>query len=129
MRHLRAPLHRNLCFTLVEVLAALALAAIILPVAMRGISLAASAAGSAKRQIEAASLAEAKLAELIATGQWQGPELSGGFGADWPDYRWTAEVTNWQGVSLKQVMVTVEWSSRTAARSVRLATLVYAGSS
>ena len=49
---------RQAAFTLVEVLATLALIAIVLPVAMNGISLATAAAGVAKQQMEAASLAE-----------------------------------------------------------------------
>ena len=48
-------------FTLVEVLASLALVAVILPVAMEGVSLAVGAAGLARDRIEAASLAETKL--------------------------------------------------------------------
>ncbi|HUW35602.1 MAG TPA: type II secretion system protein [Planctomycetota bacterium] len=112
-------------FTLVEVLAALTLAAVILPVAMRGISLATAAAGDAKRQMEAASLAEAKLAELRVSGEWQGTELSGDCGTDWPAYRWSADVTEWDGVSIQQLSVSVEWTARNRTRAVTLATLVY----
>ena len=119
---------RQAAFTLVEVLAALMLAAIILPVAMRGISLATAAAGEAKRQLEAASLAEAKLAELIATGGWQGSELSGDCGEEWPDYRWAAEVGDWEGTALRQVAVRIAWTARQRQRNVTLTTLVYSGS-
>ena len=115
-------------FTLVEVLATLALAAIILPVAMRGISLATSLAGQAKRQMEAASLAESKLAELVATGDWQGADLSGDFGPESPGYRWSADVADWESETLRQVAVTVEWTARSARRTVTLTTLVYVGS-
>jgi len=111
-------------FTLVEVLAALTLAAVILPVAMRGISLATAAAGNAKRQMEAASLAEAKLAELRVSGEWQGAELSGDCGTDWPDYRWAAGVAEWDGASLHQLSVRVEWTARSTTHAVTLTTLV-----
>ena len=49
---------RQRAFTLVEVLATLVLVAIILPVAMKGISLAAATAGDAKRKMEAAALVQ-----------------------------------------------------------------------
>ena len=115
-------------FTLVEVLATLTLLAIILPVAMRGISLATAAAGNARRDMEAASLAEATLNELLATGAWQGSELSGDYGQDWPEYRWTAEVENWEGTVLQQVTVHVRWTTRGSEHSVTLTTLAYSGS-
>jgi len=116
-------------FTLVEALAALALTALIVPVAMQGVSVAVSAAGAAKRQVEAATLAESKLAELIATGDWRGSTLSGDFGTDWPGYKWAAEVNTWDGDAVSVVEVTVTWTWRHAERSVKLATLVYAGAS
>jgi len=115
-------------FTLVETLATLALVAIILPVAMRGISLATAAASQAKRQTEAASLAEAKLNELLTTNAWQSSELSGDFGQDWPGYRWTAAVQSWLGTTVQQVAVTVKWTALGKSRSVTLTTLVYTGS-
>jgi len=112
-------------FTLVEVLAALTLAAVILPVAMRGISLATAAASDARRQMEAASLAESKLTELRVSGDWQGSELSGDFGTDWPDYRWIADVAEWEDTTVQQLSVSVSWTARSTTRSVTLTTLVY----
>jgi len=119
---------RRAGFTLVEVLAALVLLATILPVAMRGISLATAAAGESRRQMEAASLAEAELADLLATDAWQGANLSGSFAPDWPDYQWTADVSNWEGTTVQQVTVRVEWTARGTQRAVSLTTLVYTGS-
>lgn len=114
-------------FTLVEVLATLTLVAIILPVAMKGISLAITASGEARRRLEASSLAEANLAELLAAGEWQGTDLSGDFGEARPDYRWHAEVSDWDNAALKQVTVHVEWTSRGNRREVAVTTLVYSG--
>ncbi len=119
--------HRRRAFTLIEVLAALALVAIILPVAMKGISLATTTAGLAKQRMEAASLAERKLAELLATGEWQNGDLVGDFYPDWPDYRWSAEVRDWEGITLRQVDVRVEWTTRQKERSVTLSTVIYSG--
>src|SRR4051812_32907857 len=53
-------------FTLVEVLATVAFIAIVLPVAMQGISLSVRTAGNARKQAEAAILAQSKLDETLA---------------------------------------------------------------
>ena len=119
--------HRREAFTLVEVLATLALVAIILPVAMKGIAIATAMAGTAKQQMEAASLAETALAEILATEAWQEGELSGDFGTDWPQYRWTARVRDWEETTLRRVDVTVHWTRRGRERSFSLTTLVYSG--
>jgi len=50
---------------------------IVLPAAMQGISMCLSASLDARQRSEAAALAEAKLTELIATGDWQ---YGGSFG-------------------------------------------------
>ena len=119
--------HSRVAFTLVEVLATLVLAAVILPVAMRGISLALTAAGESRHRMEAASLAQNKLADLIATGEWQSADLSGDFGEDRPGYRWQADVSDWDGTTLRQISVSVNWTSAGRERDVALTTLVYEG--
>lgn len=111
-------------FTLVEVLAALTLTALVLPVAMRGVSLALKCAGQAKRQAEAAVLAEAKLAELVVTGGWQGADLSGDFGDESPDYAWAAEVNPWDTAALQRLDVSVYRKLDGPTRAVKLTTLV-----
>ena len=55
-------------FTLIEVLAAMAIIALVLPVAMRAISLATRLGGEARRRSEAAELARLKLDDLISNG-------------------------------------------------------------
>ena len=119
--------NRQRAFTLVEVLATLALVAIILPVAMEGISLATTMAGVAKQKMEAASLAETTLAELLATGAWQNGDLSGDFGPEQPQYHWIAEVRDWEATTLRRMDVHVQWTARGQERSVTLTTLVYTG--
>ena len=114
-------------FTLIEILATMTLLAIVLPTAMNGISLCLATAEQARSRAEAAELAQAKLAELVAGQQWQHASLSGDFGADWPDYRWTAQVTGWEGTILQQVEVTVSWKHRGRECAVTLATLAYTG--
>jgi general secretion pathway protein I len=114
-------------FTLVEVLASLVLVAIILPVAMKGISVASELATLARQRTEAGALAEATLAEIIATGEWQEGDLSGDFGDEHPGYSWSAEVENWEGTYLKQITLQVRWTERGKERTVTLTTLAYTG--
>jgi prepilin-type N-terminal cleavage/methylation domain-containing protein len=124
-------------FTLIEVLAAALLMAVVLPVVMNGVSISTRAAGIARHRDEASGLARAKLSELVVTGQWQSGTLSGDFSPDWPDYRWEASIqaqtnstlgTSTQ-VTLQQLDLRVIWSSRNVEDSLTLSTLVYQRSS
>jgi prepilin-type N-terminal cleavage/methylation domain-containing protein len=101
--HRRRAYGRRTCrtggFTLIEVLAALMLVAIVLPVAMRGVTVATAAASAARHRNEAAALAQSKMDELLATmqalQQQSNSSMSGDFGEDWPDYQWSAELVTW----------------------------------
>jgi prepilin-type N-terminal cleavage/methylation domain-containing protein len=124
-------------FTFIEVLATIMMLAIVMPVAMKAVSLSTDTARNARARTEAAGLAEAKLAELIATGEWQSGVLSGDFGTDWPQYRWNAEVGTWTppayndngsdpGNTVSEIDLQVFWrTSGGVDRSVTLSTLVY----
>jgi len=116
-------------FTIVEVLATLTLAAIVLPPAIHGLLLCLATAGNARQQAQAASLAQSKLAEIVATGELYDAELRGDFGEDLPQYTWLAEVGEWEeDARLVQVNVAVLWSRRGQQRHVAVSTLVYMGS-
>jgi prepilin-type N-terminal cleavage/methylation domain-containing protein len=116
-------------FTLIECLSAMFLMAMVLPAVNLGIAAATKTAGLARHRSEAAGLASSQLSQLIASGQWQGGTLSGDFGPDWPDYRWSATVQNWandtQGVGLQQLDVTVTWPQKGPQDSVTVSSLVY----
>ncbi len=112
-------------FTFVELLATVVLIAVIMPVAMRSIGLCTQLAGQSRRQIEAASLARAKLTELTVSGEWENGDQRGDFGTDWPGYEWSATVGNWTETSVRQVDVTVSWRSAGHERQVTLSTLMY----
>jgi len=115
-------------FTLVEILATLVLVAIILPVAMSGISLALNVADESRRQTEAASLAQSKVTEILACQLWSTSTMAGDFSPDHPEYRWESQVNNWQGTEVRQLDVQVLWNHQGRDRRVALSTLVYTGS-
>ena len=109
-----------------EILATFVLIAIIIPVAMKGISLATAMAARSKRQLEAASLAKTKLAEILATKEWENGDMSGDFGQDFPDYRWAMETQDWTAATaIRQLDLHVLWDAQGRQRSVTLTTLVY----
>ena len=112
-------------FTLIEVLAAVVLVAIVMPVVMRGISLATSAAGISRQRTEAATLASMKLHELVATGQWQNGSTSGDFAGEFPDYQWSAQIADWTDPDLEQLDVKVMWTARGRQQSITVSTLIY----
>jgi len=111
-------------FTLIEVLAALVLMGIVIPVAMRGATLALRSAGLARHQAEAATLGEAKLSEMVTQGDWLSGGSSGDFGADFPIYRWTLQSTT-RDFDITELMLTVTWQERGEERSMNISTLAY----
>lgn len=130
---------RDRGFTLIEVLAAMLLIAIVLPAAMHGISLGARAASMAKHRTTAAQLGSSKLQEIVATGQWESStNLAGDFsleGPEYQDYRWMAQVQQWnqrgvnqqdiQPQTLSELDLKVIWTSRGQEQSMTFSTLVY----
>lgn len=124
----RRRVHCGKAFTIVEILATLTLAAIVLPAVVHGVLLCLATADHARHQARAASLAQSKLAELVATGEVYDAEMAGDFGEDMPGYTWSAQVNEWEDPRLVQVDVAVMWTSRGQERHVTLNTLVYTGS-
>jgi len=82
-------------FTLAEALAALLLAAIVLPAAVGAILTAGRATTMARRTEVASQLAANRLQELVVTGEWETSETTGDFGDEWPGYRWELTVEDW----------------------------------
>lgn len=116
----------NRGFTLLEILATFVLVAIILPVAMEGISLSTRMASNSKRKIEAGALAEKKLTEILITREWVNGDQSGDFGEGYSDYEWRFEVLDWEGEELlRQIDFYVEWVAGERKQSIVLTTLAY----
>lgn len=111
-------------FTLIEILVTLVLIAIVFPVAMKGITLASSVAGSARHNTEAAALAETKLNELVLTENWNTVDQTGDFGSDWPEYSWSSQTT-YRDVGLLEMQVQVTWTAHGQPRSLAVTTLIY----
>lgn len=118
------PLGYSRAFTLVEVLVAMTMIAVILPVAMHGISIVLQLGSDARHRAEAATLAQSKLDDITSTGSWQAGDLAGDFGADQPAYHWNAYVQPWNDGSLSEVTVEVSWTARLRQKSVVVGTLV-----
>ena len=119
-------------FTLIEALAALLLVAIVLPVVMKAVSVGTTSASQSRRRTEAASLAQSKLSELVATENWKSGILSGHFdlsyGDSGPEYGWRATVRPWNEPYVQQLDLYVTWTGPSGAeQSVTLSTLVYEG--
>jgi type II secretory pathway pseudopilin PulG len=108
------------------VLATLVLLGIVVPVAMRGVSVALAAAQTAKRTAEATSLAQSKLNEMIADGSWQTSGTSGDFSPEHPEFHWTIENAS-ANYGTNEVAVRVTWTQRGQERNLTLSTLVYVG--
>ncbi len=124
----RAPAGPRRGFTLVEVLAAFVLIAIILPAVAKGISVCVKAEDQARKIVEVAALADSKMSELMAYTSWQGESVSGDFGPDYPDYRWTAASLTFMD-TLEEVVLIITWPEVGVERSWTLSTLVYRSSS
>jgi len=121
--------HRG--FTLIEVLCALILMAIVLPTMLRGISLLDRAADLARHRTEAAGLAQTELATIVSSNSWSTGNQTGDFSPDWPGYTWSSSVAPWsgdtEGAGIQEIDLTVNWTWHNQPESVVLSTLVYEG--
>lgn len=113
--------------TLMEVLSTMAFVALVLPPVAKGISISVRAQTAARNRLEAATLVDSKLAELVAYPGWEGQNLSGDFSPFRPDMRWTA-VSNLRDDGLTEIVIVAAWTEHSAERSFSLAALVYRGS-
>jgi type II secretory pathway pseudopilin PulG len=128
----RTRLRRLRAFTLIEVLAAVAFVAVVVPVAMHGIGLALRASASARRTAEASILAQGKLDELVAQVNAGGAAAVGGGSEENGIYHIDSGVTAGVdpvslGLSMNELTVQVSWGEHGTQEQVRLSTWVYGG--
>lgn len=101
---------RRRAFTLIEVLAALLLMAIVIPVAMQGMSIASRAGLLGQRKAAAMRVAERMLNELLITGEMNQTTTSGTLLDGDTTYPWTMQTEPWTEDTMTQVTVKVTFS-------------------
>ena len=117
-------LGRRSAFTLIEVLAALLLMAIIIPVAMEGMSIASRVGMLGQRKAAAMRVAERMLNELMVETQTQQSSSSGTTVEGDTSYPWTMRVENWSEDAMQEMTVTVTFTVQGNNYEVSLTTLL-----
>jgi general secretion pathway protein I len=111
-------------FTFAELLAAMAFVAIVIPVAVQGLSIANRAGIVAQRKRVAMELADRKLTEVIVLDSIDEEDENGDFGDDWPGYTWALKDEAWQTDTMRVLSVEVFFKVQDYDYSVWLSTLV-----
>jgi type II secretion system protein I len=116
--------NRRSAFTLVEMLAAMAFLAILMPVVLSALMTSNRAGSMAERSTIAMQLGENRLNELMLGGEWSSAESRGDFGTDWPGYRWELAKSGWQNGAMTELTLEVFFKVQGNEHDVRLNTLV-----
>ena len=112
-------------FTFAEVLAALVFMAIVIPVAIEGMQIANRAGVAAQRKSVAMMLAQQRLQELIAVGDWRNTTQNGNFNPYYKDYRWRLINEAWpEEPQMRLLTIEVTYPVQSREYKVRLSTLV-----
>ena len=110
-------------FTLAEVLAALAFMAIVIPVAMQGLSIASRAGAVAERKREAVRVAERLLNETLVTTNGNQSAQSGVVQELDREYRWKLRYDRWTESTMQLLTVEVTFPVQGKDYAVQLSTL------
>ena len=112
-------------FTLVEVLAALMVTAVVIPITLRALMLGTGLNEAAGQHRQALHLANLKLQELVVTNNWLN-NTGGDFGTDYPGFRWELATDSWNAVDVAMLRLdlTVHGPARVGETTVKLTTLV-----
>ena len=120
-----APLSlRARAFTLVEVLAALVLIAIVVPVTMQGVSVANRAGLMGQRRASAMRIAERVLNETVIMAGAQSASSTGSTAEGGQAYAWTLTSTTWPTDAMTQLTVTVSFVVQGEAFEATASTLI-----
>jgi type II secretory pathway pseudopilin PulG len=117
-------LRRRAAFTLVEVLASLLMMAIIIPVAIEGMSVASRVGMLGQRKAAAMRVAERVLNELLVETQIQQASSSGTAYEGDTAYPWVMRTENWPEDSMQQMTVTVSFPVQGALHEISVSTLL-----
>ena len=115
---------RSSAFTLVEVLATLAFLGILMPVLVSALLVANRASVVSERTTVAAHLGENQLNTLLLDDAWATSSQRGGFGEEWPGYRWELAQRDWEAGAAVELTMHVFFSVQGHERDVQLSTLV-----
>src|SRR5438132_11412331 len=125
--------NRRSAFTLAEVLAALVFLAILIPVALEGLSIASSVGEVATRKGEAALVAERVLNESIVTTNWNRSVQSGTVRQGPREFPWSLRSDAWNQDpnqnTMRLVSVEVKYFVQGKERAFTLSTLAENGDS
>lgn len=111
-------------FTLVEVLAALLMMAIVIPVTMEGLSVSSRVGVLGQRKAVAMRVAERMIEEIIAEAQTQQGSSSGTALEGDMAYPWTMRLENWTEDAMQQLTVTVQFTVQGNLYDVSATTLI-----
>ncbi len=115
------PIRRNEGFTLAEVLAALALMAIVIPAGVEALHIASTVGEISARKADAARIAERVLDENILLGT---ATQSGTVEENGREFRWTLKNERWTEDAMQLMTAEVTFKAQERDYSVRLSTLV-----
>ena len=119
--------HSQSAFTLAEVMAALVFMAIVIPVALEGLSIASRAGEVAARKSEAALVGERVLNENLVTTNWTQAQQSGMIRQGLREFAWTLHNDPWSGdpnqSDMRQLTVDVTFTAQGRDYVVHLSTL------
>ncbi len=111
-------------FTFAEVLAAMLILAILLPVVARGLLIGNRAALAAERKRVAVSLGNSLLTEMTLVNALGNAAESGSFEPEYPTYRWQLFREPWFDANVDQWTMVVTYAIQGQPTSITLTTLV-----
>ena len=117
------PSRPSRAFTLAEVLAALLVMAIVIPVALQGMGVASRAGVLGSRKAAAMRVAERVLNEQFVTGQLNQSQASGSTAEGDTTYQWTLESGTWAEDAMTQITVHVTFTVQGGIYEVSASTL------
>ena len=114
---------RGAAFTLAEVLAAMAILAILIPVIAQCLTIASRAGEVAQRKSEAARVAERVLNESIVTTNWNQAAQNGTVNDGSREFTWTLQNEPWNQDPIRLLTVEVKYQVQGSDYTVKLSTL------